>query len=298
MAAKWTDDQVKRLIALIAQKENYKKKRNAQWDIKRRASRQAIRASFSSSASSRAASFTATRGWWARSSLARAAACPGRGEMTRARPSAARRMPAPAPGSSRLFSPTHYVGNSPKPMSAAATPGFEWAIGWNGSGSNTAVWSDCSPTVGLTVNSSHSAATAALFTPTAAATAVYIKLAHVRHNSIKDVKAGSFTSNETNNLAEAEYDASGVVNILSAAAQPQMHICGTANYPRHTYIKIAVSKASYLLEPEWKVPPTQPQWEVTLPTCTTHFGMVLSYYVIGGAAAKAGMEPFCGSAMQ
>ncbi|KAJ7212549.1 hypothetical protein GGX14DRAFT_620755 [Mycena pura] len=67
------------------------------------------------------------------------------------------------------------------------------------------------------------------FTPTAAATAVYIKLAHVRHNSINDVKAGSFTSNETNNLAEAEYDASGVVNILSAAAQPQMHICGTAN---------------------------------------------------------------------
>ncbi|KAJ7207255.1 hypothetical protein GGX14DRAFT_636819 [Mycena pura] len=91
----------------------------------------AFRTSFSSSASSRAASFTATRGWWARSSLARAAACPGRGEMTRARPSAARRMPAPAPGSSRLFSPTHYVGNSPKPMSAAATPGFEWAIGWN-----------------------------------------------------------------------------------------------------------------------------------------------------------------------
>ncbi|KAJ7190649.1 hypothetical protein GGX14DRAFT_603845 [Mycena pura] len=30
-------------------------------------------------------------------------------------------------------------------------------------------------------------------------------------------------------LAEPEYDASGVMNILSAAAQPQMHICGTAN---------------------------------------------------------------------
>ncbi|KAJ7224559.1 hypothetical protein GGX14DRAFT_651037 [Mycena pura] len=44
-------------------------------------------------------------------------------------------------------------------------------------------------------------------------------------------------------MAEPEYDASGVMNILSAAAQPQMHICGTANcYPHADYLKRSPKK--------------------------------------------------------